>query len=403
MEQETKTKQENVVAGIVGAFLGSLIGVVCAVVIGQLGYVASVSGLIMAVGALKGYELLGGCLSKKGAVISSILVVAMTYFAHRLTFAIALVSAIGTDWSGIFACFQAVPGLVKEGAIEGTAYWGNLVMLYLFTLLGAVPTILGGLRSASMPEMPKSAAPASQDEGAVEAAFYPGEGKWMWPLRLSTVLSMLVVLVPGAVLLFMGIARDNAATCTLAALGCVAGAFVMMCFALPVIQLANGALFLMARINGTVWKVNLAMLNNQDTYRFTRKLGALKGLRWEILDGEERERLKNSVLRAVALLTSGQLMPGSLLSMAVSPLTDLQVIKENPWKWKCAYSAGGGKTKKVSIPKAYPGFAPVPDMEPIQKPVPARWGLLGLAVALAAVFGLLGAGFGYQIDNPVSG
>lgn len=403
MEQETKAKQENVVAGIVGAFLGSLIGVVCAVVIGQLGYVASVSGLIMAVGALKGYELLGGSLSKKGAVISSVLVVVMTYLAHRLTFAIALTSAIGSGLSGIFVCFQAVPDLVKEGAIEGSAYWGNLAMLYLFTLVGAVPTILGGLRSASMPDMPRSTAPAGQDGGEVDAAFYPGEAKWMWPLRLSTALSMFVGLVPGVVLIFIGIARDSAATYTLAALGCIAGAVVMMGFALPAIQLANGALFLMARINGTVWKVNLAVLNNQDTYRFTKKLGVLKGLRWEILDGEEQERLKNSVLRAVALLTSGQLMPGSILSMAVSPMADLQVVKEDPWKWKCTYSAGGGKTKKVSIPKAYPGFAPVRGMEPAQEPAPARWGLLGLAVALTALFGLLGAGIGYQIDSPVSG
>ena len=73
MEEQQKKRQENVVAGLVGAFLGALLGVVCTVVIGQLGYVASLSGLIMAVGALKGYELLGGRLSKKGAVISSAL------------------------------------------------------------------------------------------------------------------------------------------------------------------------------------------------------------------------------------------------------------------------------------------------------------------------------------------
>ena len=63
MEEQQKKRPENIPAGIVGAFLGTLLGVVCTVVIGQLGYVASVSGLIMAVGALKGYELLGGRLS----------------------------------------------------------------------------------------------------------------------------------------------------------------------------------------------------------------------------------------------------------------------------------------------------------------------------------------------------
>ena len=154
--------------------------------------------------------------------------------------------------------------------------------------------------------------------------------------------------------------------------------------------LANGTLFLMARINGTVWKINLAMLNNQDTYRFTKKLGALKGLRWEILSGEEQERLKSSVLRAVSLLTSGQVMPGSLLSVAVSPLSDLQVVKETPWKWVCTHSVSNGRQKKVSIPKAYPGFAPVPGLEPPMEPAPARWVLIGVSAALALLLGLAG-------------
>lgn len=393
MESETKEKkrQESIVAGLVGAFLGSLVGVVCTVVIGQLGYVASVSGLIMAVGALKGYELLGGTLSKKGAVISSVLILIMTYLAHRLTLALAVADALGI---GIFDSFQIVPALVSEGIVEARAYWGDLATLYLFTLLGAVPTIIGGLRSASLPDMPPAAAPTLQNAAQADAAFYPGNTQWMRPLRLSTTLSMFVGLVPGLVLLLLGIARDSAPAYTLAALGCIVSALVMMCFALPAIQLTNAALFLMARINGMVWKVNLAMLNNQDTYKYTKKLGAFKGLRWEILDGEEQDRLKASVLRAAGLLTSGQVMPGSLLSMAVSPLADLQVIKETPWKWVCTCSAANGRQKKVSIPKAYPNFAPVPGMEPALEPVPARWVLLGAAAALALILGLTGYGLG---------
>ena len=170
-----------------------------------------------------------------------------------------------------------------------------------------------------------------------------------------------------------------------------------MFFALPTIQLANGTLFLMARISGTVWKINLAMLNNQDTYRFTKKLGALKGLRWEILSGEEQERLKSSVLRAVSLLTSGQVMPGSLLSVAVSPLSDLQVVKETPWKWVCTHSVSNGRQKKVSIPKAYPGFAPVPGLEPPMEPAPARWVLIGVSAALALLLGLAGFSIGLTL------
>ena len=136
--EEQRKRRENVVAGVVGAFLGSLVGVVCAVVIGQLGYVASISGLIMAVCALKGYELLGGKLSKKGAAISLALILAMTYFAHRLTWAIALADALEGEL-GIWESFRVIPQLLKDKVLEGAPYWGDLALLYLFTLVGAVP------------------------------------------------------------------------------------------------------------------------------------------------------------------------------------------------------------------------------------------------------------------------
>lgn len=41
-----------------GALLGSLVGVVSIIIFSQLGYVAALSGVIMAVCTLKGYEML---------------------------------------------------------------------------------------------------------------------------------------------------------------------------------------------------------------------------------------------------------------------------------------------------------------------------------------------------------
>ncbi len=59
-QQAELGKTENMVAGTVGALLGSLLGVACIVLLGQLGYVAAVSGIVMAICTMKGYELLGG-------------------------------------------------------------------------------------------------------------------------------------------------------------------------------------------------------------------------------------------------------------------------------------------------------------------------------------------------------
>ena len=58
--------------GVVGALIGSLLGAASIILLSQLGYVAAISGVIMAVCALKGYELLGGKLTKKGVIISAV-------------------------------------------------------------------------------------------------------------------------------------------------------------------------------------------------------------------------------------------------------------------------------------------------------------------------------------------
>ena len=71
--RENEQKSENVIGGIVGALLGSLLGALAIIVISRLGYVAAISGVIMGVCTLKGYEMLGGKFSKKGVLISCII------------------------------------------------------------------------------------------------------------------------------------------------------------------------------------------------------------------------------------------------------------------------------------------------------------------------------------------
>ena len=79
LEWEKEEPRDNVIAGTVGAFLGSLIGVACIVLVSKLGYVAAISGVVMVVCAIKGYAMLGGQFSKRGAVISGLMIIVMTY------------------------------------------------------------------------------------------------------------------------------------------------------------------------------------------------------------------------------------------------------------------------------------------------------------------------------------
>ena len=138
--QQMQNKKDNVVAGTVGALLGSLLGVLCIIVLSRLGYVAAISGVIMAVGVLKGYELLGGKLTKKGLVIGVVIMLIMTYVGDRLDWAIMLYGEIG-DYYNLFECYRLVPVMLEEDIIEMGSYIGNLVLIYVFLLLGAVPSI----------------------------------------------------------------------------------------------------------------------------------------------------------------------------------------------------------------------------------------------------------------------
>lgn len=138
-----KNKKENLVGGIVGALIGSLIGAGSIVLLSQLGYVAALSGVIMAVCALKGYEMLGGKLSKKGILITVVIMIIMTYVGDRVDWAIAVARELEID---IFYGYRLIPYLVSEDAIDISSYIANLVLVYAFLLLGAIPTIRSAIR-----------------------------------------------------------------------------------------------------------------------------------------------------------------------------------------------------------------------------------------------------------------
>lgn len=137
-ERMANEQKERVLAGIVGAFIGSLIGAVCIVLLNQFGFIASFSGVIMGVSALKGYQLLGKQISIKGIVICAVLMIIMVYLSNWFSYALAVSEVYEAD---ITTSFLAVPALLKEGVIENGAYYKDLIMLYIFTALGAVPTV----------------------------------------------------------------------------------------------------------------------------------------------------------------------------------------------------------------------------------------------------------------------
>lgn len=147
VEQETMMTSENTLAGIVGALLGSVLGAAVIILLSRLGYVAALSGIVMAVCTLKGYELLGKKMSVKGIVICCVIMLGMTYVADRFDWAIVIAQELETD---VFTGFRALPLLLEEEIIEMSDYFTSLFMVYAFTLIGAVWQVIAYAKGMKM-------------------------------------------------------------------------------------------------------------------------------------------------------------------------------------------------------------------------------------------------------------
>ena len=130
--------KERVVLGTLGAFVGALIGTICIVILGQFGYIASICGVAMGFCAMGGYQLLGKKMSKKGIIITIVIMLVMVYVSNWFSYALAVADVAEVD---VLTAFLVTPELVSEGFIDAGSYYKDLVMLYAFMAIGAVPTI----------------------------------------------------------------------------------------------------------------------------------------------------------------------------------------------------------------------------------------------------------------------
>ena len=135
-----KAKPNNLLTGIVGAVLGAALGALSIILIGRLGFVSALSGLILAVCTLKGYELLGGKHNKLSLLICFALMAITPYLANQIDWALTIAKEFDCAFSEAFANVDNVIAFI--GAEAEKVYTSNLVMLYIFTALGAIGTLV---------------------------------------------------------------------------------------------------------------------------------------------------------------------------------------------------------------------------------------------------------------------
>ena len=154
---EMPQRRENVVAGIVGAFLFSLAGAVIYFVLHLVGYIASISGLIGAVCAVKGYSLFAKKESKKGVIIAAVISLLVIVLAWYLCMSYDIYDAckvwyetgeIDVSVSFIDAVRVTPEFLQEEPEIAGE-YLGDLGVSALFWLIGCGSYLFGKFKNAN--------------------------------------------------------------------------------------------------------------------------------------------------------------------------------------------------------------------------------------------------------------
>ena len=69
----------------------------------------------------------------------------MIFLAYQADWSITAVQFYETDF---FTAFRAMMDLIKEGYVDSGDYFGGLAQVYLFAVIGAVPTIIAMAKGA---------------------------------------------------------------------------------------------------------------------------------------------------------------------------------------------------------------------------------------------------------------
>lgn len=383
-------KKERMFLGILGALLGSILGGAFIVFEGQSRSVFSViSGIVMAVLTLQGYAQLAGRQSKRGAVISLVIMAAMCALANQVNCTIELMEMVeplqGMDFLEVFGCFGE---LMEVQKIRSWYRW-QLVLLYLFCLGGSLPILVRTFRKpkgqteaqrrAAVDEVPTGRKSEPEEEKPeLQGTLYPFRKAWMKPVRISAggfAVALLVVLV--ALMMLMPRLEEHFEIRL--EFGMIAGIFLsfipLLWITLTITRYCNVFQILYVRVAGRLWRVNLMKLC---------RVGD-----WEVLPPARQAVVRDDILWELENILEGDF--SAIYSGAITELRDIQAEKENRWSWTVSYETDPGARKKLKIPKGYPDFVPVIGMERAEGPTPYRW-LPGLAaLVLTAVF--LGGGF----------
>ena len=138
------SSESNLILGTIGALVGSLLGVFAIVALGQIGYVAVVSGIVMGFGTFVGYAKLGGGMDLKGIIISVLIMIVMIYVANRINWALFIIKVVPNI--SFSKAFSGLGTVIKQSSEVASKYYQSLVTDYIFCAIGAFYFVKQGYR-----------------------------------------------------------------------------------------------------------------------------------------------------------------------------------------------------------------------------------------------------------------
>lgn len=158
---EIKTAEENVAAGVVGAFLFALAGGVIYFLLHLIGFVASLSGFIGIICAIKGYSFFAKKESTKGVVIAVVMTVLVLVVAWYIGLSYDVYQAYQewfangeVDFTLTFAESIRSAYLFLEDSQIAVSYLLELGLGLVFAAMGAYGSVKTALRRAKAQSMP---------------------------------------------------------------------------------------------------------------------------------------------------------------------------------------------------------------------------------------------------------
>ena len=147
---------ENMVAGIVGAFIFSLVGAVLYFIIYQLGYIAGICGLVTVVCAIKGYSFFGKRESIKGIVIAVVMSVVALLIAEYASVAYTVYSSFSEMYAAgeidytitLTEAFAGTMDFILSDSEVTAAVVKDIAIMLGLSALGAFSSVRNAIMSA---------------------------------------------------------------------------------------------------------------------------------------------------------------------------------------------------------------------------------------------------------------